>query len=68
MSSVPERSEIAAEYKWDLDSIYTSDEEWEAAFAAVKERVPELREFEGQVTEDGERLLAVLELEEEVMR
>jgi len=68
MSSVPERSEIAAEYKWDLDSIYTSDEEWEAAFAAVKERVPELREFEGQVTEDGETLLAVLELEEEVMR
>ncbi|WP_152040801.1 oligoendopeptidase F [Salinigranum salinum] len=68
MSSVPERSEIAAEYKWDLDSVYASDEDWEAAFADVKQRIPELREFEGQVTEDGETLLAVLELEEEVMR
>jgi oligoendopeptidase F len=68
MSSVPERSEIAAEYKWDLDSVYASDEEWEAAFAAVKERVPELREYEGRVTESGETLLEALELEEEVMR
>jgi oligoendopeptidase F len=68
MSSVPERSEIAAEYKWDLDSIYASDEEWEAAFAEVKERLPELTEFEGQVTEDGETLLEILQLEEEVMR
>ncbi|WP_318567502.1 oligoendopeptidase F [Salinigranum marinum] len=68
MSSVPERSEIAAEYKWDLDSIYASDEEWEAAFAEVKERIPDLREYESRVTEDGETLLAALEREEAVMR
>jgi oligoendopeptidase F len=68
MSSVPERSEIAAEYKWDLDSIYASDEEWEAAFAEVKEQIPDLREYEGRVTEDGETLLAALEREEAVMR
>jgi len=68
MSSVPERSEIAAEYKWDLDSMYASDEEWEAAFAEVKERIPDLREYEGRVAEDGETLLAALEREEAVMR
>jgi oligoendopeptidase F len=68
MSSVPERSEIAAEYKWDLDSIYASDEDWEAAFAEVKERVPELAEFEGRVTESGETLMRALVRKEDVMR
>jgi oligoendopeptidase F len=68
MSSVPERSEIAAEYKWDLDSIYASDEDWEAAFEDVTERVPTLAEFEGRVTESGETLLRALERREDVMR
>ncbi len=38
MSSVPERSDIDEEYKWDLDSIYASDDEWEAAYEEAEER------------------------------
>ena len=30
------RSEVATEYKWDLESIYATDEEWEKEFAQVK--------------------------------
>ncbi|GAB3668013.1 oligoendopeptidase F [Halopiger thermotolerans] len=68
MSSVPERSEIDEEYTWDLESIYATDEDWEAAYEAVAERVEELQTYEGQVTDDAETLLAVLQLRDEIMR
>ncbi|MFK8215392.1 oligoendopeptidase F [Haloferax volcanii] len=68
MSSVPERSDIDEEYKWDLDSIYASDEEWEEAYEDVAEHVPELAGYEGRATEDPETLLELLETMEEVLR
>ncbi|MXV64579.1 oligoendopeptidase F [Natronorubrum sp. JWXQ-INN-674] len=68
MSSVPERSEVDEEYTWDLESIYATDDDWEAAYEAVAERVDELDAYEGQVTDDADTLLEVLELSEEIMR
>jgi oligoendopeptidase F len=68
MSSVPERSDIDAQYKWDLESIYASDEEWEEAYEDVEERLDELEKYEGQVTDDGETLLTVLQLSDELGR
>ncbi|AXR80487.1 oligoendopeptidase F [Natrarchaeobaculum sulfurireducens] len=68
MSSVPDRSEVDEEYTWDLESIYTTDEDWEAAYEAVAERVDELSSYEGEATDDAETLRAVLELRDEVMR
>ncbi|MFC7197422.1 oligoendopeptidase F [Halosimplex aquaticum] len=68
MSSVPERSDIDEEYKWDLASLYADDDEWEEAFGAVEERLDDLRSFEGRSTEDPETLQATLETYEEIMR
>ena len=68
MSSVPERSDIAEEYKWDLTSLYADDEEWEAAFESVQERLDDLRAFEGRATDDPETLQATLETYEAIMR
>ena len=68
MSSVPERSEIESKYKWDLESIYATDDEWEEAYDEVEDRIDELSAYEGRATEDGETLLAVLELRDEVYR
>ncbi|EFW94002.1 oligoendopeptidase F [Haladaptatus paucihalophilus DX253] len=68
MSSVPERSAIDAQYKWDLESIYATDEEWEEAYEDVEERLSELEAYEGQVTDDGETLLTVLQLSDELGR
>ncbi len=68
MSSVPERSEVDTEYRWDLDSIYASDEDWEAAFEATRERVPELEQYEGRLLEDAATLLAAFETQESVLR
>jgi oligoendopeptidase F len=68
MSSVLERSEIDDAYKWDLGSIYATDEDWEAAYGSVESRLGELQSYEGEATADGETLLAVLELRDELMR
>ncbi|WP_435186097.1 oligoendopeptidase F [Halobellus sp. EA9] len=68
MSQVPERDAIDPEYKWDLTDIYPDDEAWEAAYEAVSDRVDELREYEGHVTDDPETLLELLELREEILR
>ena len=68
MSSVPERSEIETSYKWDLESLFETDEEWERTYERVEAALDDLREFEGKTTEDAETLLALLERYEEVMR
>jgi oligoendopeptidase F len=68
MSSVPDRSEVAEEYKWDLEAMFADDDEWEAAYEAVQERLAELDAYEGRVTESAETLQAVLERREELMR
>ncbi|MDY6764158.1 MAG: M3 family oligoendopeptidase, partial [Halobacteria archaeon] len=68
MSSVPERTEIDEEYKWDLESIYATDDDWEAAYEEVEERLDELRAYEGSTTESPETLLEVLQLRDEISR
>jgi oligoendopeptidase F len=68
MSSVPERSDIDDDYKWDLESIYASDEDWEAAYEDVESKLDALQSYEGRLTEDGDTLLEALELRDEVLR
>ena len=68
MSSVPERSDIAEEYTWDLTDLFADDGEWEQAYEDVEQRLDDLRAYEGRVTEDADTLAEVLELRESVMR
>ena len=68
MSSVPERSEIDPEYKWEVERIYADTDEWEAVYEATSSELEELAAYEGQISEDGETLLEMLERFEEVMR
>ena len=68
MSSIPERSDVEPAYKWDLESIYASDGDWEDAYADVEGRLEDLEAYEGRATEDGETLLAVLQLSDELGR
>jgi oligoendopeptidase F len=68
MSSVPERSDIDPGYKWDLDSIFASEEDWEAAFEEAADLAEEVATYEGQTTESPETLLELLELHESTMR
>ena len=68
MSTVPERSELAEEHTWALESIFESDEAWEDHFETVSGRIEELTAYEGRVTESPETLFELLALREEIMR
>ena len=68
MSSVPDRSDIDEEYKWDLEALYADDDAWEDAFEDVSERIEDLAAFEGRATEDAGTLAETLETYEDVMR
>jgi oligoendopeptidase F len=68
MSSVPDRSDIDEEYRWELGSLFETDEEWEEAYETVAEEVPELREFEGRLTDDATTMARFFDRHQEIMR
>lgn len=55
------REEVPQALTWDLTSIFNSDDEWEKAFAEVKEKVNHLTKFMGHVGDSAETLLKALE-------
>ncbi|MFB6297198.1 MAG: oligoendopeptidase F [Salinirussus sp.] len=67
-SAVPERGEVDEQYKWDLGSLFESDEAWEAAFDEAEERLDDIRAYEGRTTESAATLRELLETYESVMR
>lgn len=63
---LPKRSEGDPRYQWDLTPIFASDEKWEEAFREVKGRIPELRRYQGRLTESAETLASALQLKDEI--
>ena len=67
-TALPERKDIPVEETWDLDSIFPNVEAWQAALAAVVERIPELARYQGKLAEGPEAVLACLNLMSDLMR
>ncbi|MDR2179800.1 MAG: oligoendopeptidase F [Synergistaceae bacterium] len=65
-NKVPERADIAEQYKWNLEDIYPSVEAWEESFASVSPRLDGLASFKGKATSSSDALLAFLREEEAV--
>lgn len=65
---VQERQEIDDEYKWNLEEMFSSDEEWNKTFEQASQEVEKFNEYKGRVTDSGETLLEVIKLSEEVKR
>ncbi|MBO5223593.1 MAG: oligoendopeptidase F [Clostridia bacterium] len=59
------RSEVAEKYKWDLESIYATDEDWEREFGAIKNRVGEVSAFVGKLN-TVQSVSEFLELSDEI--
>ena len=66
MSSVPERQEINQEYKWDIESLYESKQQWESDRNQILESLEKITKFENQLTDNPENLFEALELYEEI--
>jgi oligoendopeptidase F len=61
-----ERSEVPAEYKWDLSSMYASNEAWEADKEKFEAMLPKIEEFKGHLADGGETLLSAIRTIEEI--
>jgi oligoendopeptidase F len=68
MESVPERSDLDPDYRWDLDDVFADEDEWEAAYADVEDRIEDLADYEDHLLDDGETLAAALEARDGCMR
>lgn len=66
--TLKERKDIDNKYKWDLKTLFESDEAWEEDFKKVKELSKKIKEYKGQVGKDSKTLLEVLNLKDEIIR
>jgi oligoendopeptidase F len=60
VKTLPVRKDVAAGDTWDLESLFSSDKEWEQALAAWEKRIPEFAAFAGTLGSSAERLAECL--------
>jgi oligoendopeptidase F len=68
LSQTRERSEIAAQYKWNLKDLYPSDEAWNKAKEEIAARFDEVTKYKGKLTSSASTLLACLELDSQISK
>lgn len=60
------REEIDNKYKWDLSSMFPSDEAFEAGLEELKAYCPKLLAFKGKISASAQALLEFLQLEDKM--
>ena len=60
------REEIDSKYKWDLSSMFPSDEAFEAGLEELKAYCPKLIAFKGKISTSAQALLEFLQLEDQM--
>lgn len=63
-----ERKDIELNYKWNLDTLYVSDEAWEEDFKRVKGLSKEVKKHKDQIDKSSATLLKILTLQDELSR
>ena len=63
---IRKRSEVAAEFTWDLTDIFPSDEAWRAEYEALKPYAGAVAAYQGRLGESAETLLAYFRLDDEL--
>ena len=59
-TKVPDRNEVPATDKWDLTSLFKTDDEWEKALASIEPLAEELSQYKDKLGESKEKLLEAL--------
>lgn len=60
------REEIDSKYKWDLSSMFPSDEAFEAGLEELKAYCPKLLAFKGKISTSAQALLEFLQVEDQM--
>ncbi|HOP29488.1 MAG TPA: oligoendopeptidase F [Spirochaetota bacterium] len=60
---IPERKDIKAEYKWDLSPMFKSEEEWEALYKEIENKIAEYEKFRGRLGKSLDAFKAAIEFD-----
>ncbi len=66
LNELPAREQIDPKYRWRLEDIYPSDDDWETDYRRVEQGLEAIGEFKGRTGESAEALLKVLKLRDEL--
>ncbi len=66
LNELPAREQIDPKYRWRLEDIYPSDDDWETDYRRVEQGLGAIGEFKGRTGESAEALLKVLKLRDEL--
>jgi oligoendopeptidase F len=64
--TLTKRSDIPKDYTWDLESIFSTDDDWEQSYQSLARRLPELEALQGTLAQSGQALLNVLQERDKV--
>ena len=64
--SIPRRAEVSAEFTWNLQDIFPSDEAWLAEYEALRKYPEKIAVFQGTLGRSAEDLLAFFRLQDEL--
>ncbi|HCB01892.1 MAG TPA: oligoendopeptidase F [Anaerolineae bacterium] len=57
MPNIPPRKKVNKKYTWNKESVFKTPKDWEAALKAVLDDVPNVKKFEGTLSEGPAKLL-----------
>ncbi len=62
--SIPERKDTDPRFRWHIEDYFKTDAEWENAFSALENAIPEMAAFSGTLATSAAQLLACLQKNE----
>jgi oligoendopeptidase F len=67
VKTLPVRSEIAVEDTWRLEDIFAKDDVWEKEFKEVKALIPNMKNYEGKLSESAETLFEAFQKQDHLL-
>ena len=61
-NAIPQRSDIAEQYKWKLEDMYATQDAWESDFNALKSNLTRFDQYKGHLGDSPSTLLTCLQL------
>lgn len=64
--NLPKRNEVEQQFKWAIEDLYQTDEQWEQEYNTLKERAQKTAKYRGRLSESARTLLEFLQLSDEL--
>ena len=65
-TALPVREDIQSEYKWHVEDIYATEEQWQTDLAKVKNDLPAIGAYKDTLSQSVDKLAACLRLRDEI--